>query len=230
MNLQAASLSVSEAVASRISMRAFQPTPVPGDLVRQLLEKAAYSPSGGNLQPWHVYVLGGDELARFKALMRERMQTNPRGDGPSFDIYPPDLGEPYRSRRAKCGEDMFGSMGIARENKMARQGFVAGNFQFWGAPLGMFFCLDKQMGPPQWSDLGMYIQTLMLLAREAGLHTCAQEAWVQWHKTVAEFLGLPENLILFCGLSMGYADPDHPVGKLRTERAALAEYATLKGI
>lgn len=221
---------VSEAVDSRIAMRAFRDTPVPGELVRQLLVAAARSPSGGNLQPWHIYVLGGDEMLRFKALMRERLQVNPRGDGPGYDIYPPDLGEPYRARRAKCGEDMYASMGIGREDKMSRLSFIAGNFQFWNAPVGMFFCLDKQMGPPQWSDLGMYIQTLMLLAREAGLHSCPQEAWTLWHKTVGEFLGLPDNQKLFCGLALGYADHEHPVSRVRTERAPLEEFATLKGI
>jgi nitroreductase len=223
-------MTVSEAVESRIAMRAFLEKPVSGELVRRLLTAAARSPSGGNLQPWHVHVLGGEELARFKALMRERLQANPRGDGPGYDIYPPALGEPYRARRAKCGEDMYASMGIAREDKMARLAFIAGNFQFWGAPIGMFFCLDRLMGPPQWSDLGMYIQTLMLLAREAGLHTCPQEAWTLWHKTVGDYLGLPENLQLFCGLALGHADLQHPVSRVRTERAPLQEVATLRGI
>lgn len=221
---------VSEAVDSRIAMRAFRDTPVPGDMVRRLLIAAARSPSGGNLQPWRVYVLGGEDLERFKALMRNRIQVNQRGDGAGYDIYPRELIEPYRARRAKCGEDMYATMSIARENKAARLAFIAGNFQFWGAPIGMFFCLDKQMGPPQWSDLGMYIQTLMLLAREAGLHSCPQEAWTLWHKTVGEFLGLPDNLALFCGLALGHADHQHPVSRVRTERAPLNEFATLRGI
>lgn len=223
-------MTVSEAVDSRTSMRAFRDTPVAGDLVRRLLTAAARSPSGGNLQPWHVYVLGGEELKRFKALMRERMQANPIGDGAGYDIYPRELVEPYRARRAKCGEDMYGTMNIPREDKAARLAFITGNFQFWGAPIGMFFCLDRQMGSPQWSDVGMYIQTLMLLAREAGLHSCPQEAWALWHKTVGEFLGLPENLMLFCGLAMGHADLQHPVSRMRTERATLQEFATLRGI
>lgn len=223
-------MTVSEAVASRTSMRAFRDTPVAGDLVRRLLTAAARSPSGGNLQPWHVYVLGGEELKRFKALMQERVQANPSGEGAGYDIYPRELVEPYRARRAKCGEDMYATMNIPREDKAARSAFITGNFQFWGAPIGLFFCLDRQMGSPQWSDVGMYIQTLMLLAREAGLHSCPQEAWALWHKTVGEFLDLPENLMLFCGLAMGYADRQHPVSRMRTERATLQEFATLRGI
>lgn len=223
-------MTVSDAVGTRIAMRAFLPTPVPSNLVRGLLSAAARAPSGGNLQPWHIYALAGDELARLKTLMRELTRTHPFGDDPGYEIYPQNLADPYRGRRAKCGEDMYATMGIDRDNKAARLAFVSGNFQFWGAPVGMFFCLDRQMGPPQWSDLGMYIQTLMLLAREAGLHTCPQEAWTRWDKAVVEFLGIPPNLMLFCGLALGYADNDHPVSRVRTERAPLAEFATLIGI
>jgi len=121
-------------------------------------------------------------------------------------------------------------MGIGRDDKNARVMFLAGNFQFWGAPVGIFFSIDRRMGPPQWSDLGMYIQTFMLLAREAGLDSCPQEAWTLWHRTVADFIGLPESQMLFCGLALGHADPAHPVNRLRTERAQLEEFAVFHGI
>lgn len=225
-----ATVTVSEAVETRIAVRAFLATPVSGELVRRLLVKAGRAPSGGNLQPWHVYALAGDELLRLKTLMQEVTREHPFGGDPGYEIYPPNLTEPYRGRRSKCGEDMYATMNVARDDKATRLAFVAGNFRFWDAPLGMFFCLDRQMGPPQWSDLGMYIQTLMLLAREAGLHTCPQEAWTLWDKTVSDFLGLPRELRLFCGLAMGYADPDHPVNTVRTERATLDDFATLIGI
>jgi nitroreductase len=223
-------MSVTDAVLSRMSARAFTDQPVDPALLRRILETARHSPSGGNVQPWHIVVLGGTELASFKALMRERL-NDPRspGDGPEYPIYPKDLGEPYRSRRFKCGEDMHGTMGIARENKDARYRFIAGNFQFWNAPVGMFFCVDRNMGGPQWSDLGMLIQTIMLLAREAGLHSCAQEAWTNWHKTVAGFLQLPPERMLFCGLALGYRDESHPVNRLRTDRAALEEFVQFRG-
>jgi nitroreductase len=174
-------------------------------------------------------VLAGAELARLKALMRDLTRDNPLCTEAGYAIYPPEIGEPYRSRRAKCGEDMYATMGISRAEKAARLKFMTGNFQFWGAPVGMFYCLDRQMGPPQWSDLGMYIQTLMLLACEAGLDTCPQEAWTLWDRTVSDFLDLPANLMLFCGLALGYADASHPVNTLRTERASLNEFASLRG-
>ncbi len=223
-------MSVTEAVNSRTSKRAFLDRPVPGELVRSILSTAARSPSGGNLQPWLVYALGGEELARFKTLVRERRQSALFGEKPEYEIYPAKLGEPYRSRRSKCGEDMYACLGITRDDMPARLAFVSGNFDFWNAPVAIFFCIDRQLGPTQWVDLGIYLQTVMLLAREAGLHTCAQEAWAMWHGTVAEFLQLPSNLMLFCGMALGYSDESNPVNRLRTERAALDEFATFRGL
>lgn len=223
-------LSVSDAVARRSSKRAFLDTPVSGELVREILGKAQRTPSGGNLQPWVVYALGGRELARFRELMRQRRVANAFGEGPEYPIYPEHLAEPYRGRRAQCGEDMYATMGIAREDKAARLDFVAGNFDFWNAPVALFVCIDRRLGATQWVDLGLYLQTVMLLACEAGLDTCAQEFWTLWHKTVAEFLSLPEHLMPFCGVAMGHADPDHPVNALRTARAPLAESVVFHGI
>ena len=117
-----------------------------------------------------------------------KLPAHPRGEGSEYDIYPPDLWDPYRSRRYKCGEDLYATIGVAREDKLGRLRQFARNYQFFGAPVGLFFCIDRRLGPPQWSDLGMYMQSVMLLAREHGLHTCAQEAWSVWHRTVGEFL------------------------------------------
>lgn len=223
-------MSVSEALISRTSKRAFLDRPVSGELVRRILTTAARSPSGCNLQPWQVFVLGGDELARFKALVAERRKDAPFGEGAEYEFFPSSLTEPYRSRRSQCGEDMYGCMGIARDDTAARLAFMAHNFDFWNAPVGLFFCIDRQFGATQWVDLGIYLQSVMLLAREAGLHTCAQEAWAMWHCTVAEFLQLPSHLMLFCGMALGYADEQHPVNGLRTGRAELDEFATFRGI
>ncbi len=223
---------VSEAVTSRRSIRAFTDKPVDPALVRRLVDDARWAPSGGNVQPWHITVLAGAPLEQLKQIMRAKPQegfvNSPEGSG--YDIYPRDLSEPYKTRRARCGEMMYATMNIPRGERAARLNFVAGNFVFWNAPVGMFFSMGRQMGPPQWSDLGMYIQTLMLLAREAGLHTCPQEAWTNWHRTVSEFIALPADRMLFCGLALGYADESHPVNQLRTERAPLEEIAEFRGL
>jgi nitroreductase len=223
-------VNVSEAVASRMSCRAFLDTPVPGDTVRAILDAARHAPSGGNLQPWLVYALAGEPLAEMKSTVRAQVMANPRGDGThEYDIYPPGLGEPYRTRRFKAGEDLYATIGIPREDKLARLTQLARNYDFFGAPVGLFFYLDRSLGPPQWSDVGMYMQTVMLLAREHGLHTCAQEIWSLVPVTVQKQLDVPANLILFSGMALGYADPSHPINTLRTERALLNEFSILKG-
>jgi len=222
-------VNVSEALATRMSCRTFLPTPVPQATVRAILDGAKQSPSGGNLQPWRVHVLAGQPLAEFIALVRSKVPTHPRGEGSEYEIYPTALWEPYRSRRFKCGEDMYATIGVAREDKLARLLQFARNYEFFGAPVGLFFCIDRRMGPPQWSDLGMYMQSVMLLAREHGLHTCAQEAWSVWYRTVGEFLRLPPELMLFSGMALGYRDESAPINSLKTDRAPLEEFAELRG-
>ncbi|MEQ8379563.1 nitroreductase [Parvibaculum sp.] len=223
-------MKVSEALKTRITCRAFLDREVPEATVRQILEEAKYAPSGGNLQPWHAYVITGERLKEFLAIIAEKQKTNPFGDGDTeYDIYPKGLTEPYKARRFKCGEDMYATIGVPREDKEGRMKQFMRNFTFFDAPVAMFFAIDRQMGLGQWSDLGMFIQSLMLVAREHGLHTAPQEAWAIWHKTVSEFLDMPEELMLFCGLGLGYMDETAPINHLRTDRAPLEEFATLSG-
>lgn len=216
-------MQVSEAVAKRSSIRAFTEQQVPSELLRELVSKAARSPSGGNVQPWRIFVLNGDAMVRFKAHCE--VQTEP--EAPAYAIYPQGLTEPYRSSRFKVGEDMYALLGIAREDKEARIARLMENYQFFGAPAAFFCYVDRQMGPPQWSDLGMFLQTFMLLAEEAGLSTCAQEAWGTRPQTVGSFLDVPEELMIFCGMAIGYKDPSAKVNDLKSDRAPFDEFAKL---
>lgn len=211
-------MNVSEAVAARRSVRAFLAQPVDPDLLRGLLQKAARAPSGGNVQPWRIVLVNGAAMARLRAFLRER--TGP--ETPAYPIYPARLKSPYRDSRFKVGEDMYALLGIAREDKPARLRWVARNFDFFGAPAAFFCFVDRQMGPPQWSDLGMFLQTFMLLAREAGLDTCAQEAWSQRAESVQAFTGADPDLMLFCGMAIGYRDPAAPVNTLVSDREPAA--------
>lgn len=223
-------MKVSDAINSRITTRAFSDKPVPGEVLRSILETAKRAPSGGNLQPWHVWVLGGAEMVRFKALIKEKMTASPRGEGTEYQIYPGELKEPYKARRFKCGEDMYATINVAREDKFGRLLNFARNFEFFGAPAAFFFAIDRQMQQGQWADLGMFMQSIMLLAREHGLHTCPQEAWAIWHKTLGEFLSIPPELMLFCGMGIGTMDETQPINTLRTDRAPLGEFATFVGV
>ena len=222
-------MTVSEAILSRMSCRAFLDTPVPARTVRELLEMARHSPSGGNLQPWHVFAIAGEPLQQLRAIIREKLPTHPRGEGSQYNVYPPDLTEPYRSRRFKCGEDLYGTIGVTRADRAARLTQFARNYDFYGAPTALFFAIDRQMGSPQWCDVGMFMQCIMLLARERGLHTCAQESWSVWHRVVAEFFAFPGELMLFCAMSIGYRDESAPINRLHTDRAGLEEFATFRG-
>jgi len=223
------SMSVSEAVATRMSCRAFLGTPVSGQAISEILEAAKQAPSGGNLQPWRVYAVAGEPLRELRALIAAKLPGQPMGEGSEYNMYPPNLTEPYRSRRFKCGEDLYATIGIARENRAGRLVQFARNFEFFGAPAALFFAIDRQMGADQWADVGMFMQSIMLLARERGLHTCPQEAWSLWYRTLGEFLAMPPELMLFCGMSIGYRDESAPINQLKTDRAPLEEFATFHG-
>jgi nitroreductase len=218
-------MNVSEAIARRISIRAFRPDPVERAVVADILERAARAPSGGNLQPWRVYALTGQPLAEFKA----KVAANPMGEPPEYDVYPPNLWEPFRTRRWQNGEDLYATIGIPREDKAARLRQLAKNGEFFGAPVGLFFCLDRKLGPPQWADLGMYMENVMLLAVERGLDTCPQEYWARYPKTVAAFVGLPDDHMVFSGMAMGYRDPEHPINALRASRDPVDAWCELRG-
>ena len=222
-------MNVSEAIASRRSVRAFLAKPVPEDTLREVLELAARAPSGGNLQPWRLYALAGKPLVQFKARMRERLAASPSPDPLEYHVYPENLWEPHRTQRFRVGEMMYGEIGIPREDKAARLTWFRNNYDFFGAPVGLFCYLDRRMGPPQWSDVGMYLENVMLLLRERGLDSCPQECWSIYNRMVAEFLNPPTELLLFCGMAIGYADETAPANRLRTERMKLEEFAEFRG-
>ena len=218
-------MDVSEAVAARVSIRAFRPEPVAADVVRDILVRAARAPSGGNLQPWRVYALAGEALARLKA----EAAANPFGETPEYDVYPPELWDPFRTRRFQNGEDLYATIGLPREDKPARLRQLARNGELFGAPVGLFFALDRKLGPPQWADLGMYMQTVMLLASERGLDTCAQEYWARYPQTVAAAVGLPADHMLFSGMALGRRDPEAPINTLKSRRDPFETWGELIG-
>jgi nitroreductase len=220
-------MDVTEAVARRMSVRAFKPDPVSADVVRELLEAAKRSPSGGNLQPWRVHAISGEPLQALIAKAKTLAFTG--AEAMEYDIYPKDLWAPLKGRRFQCGEDMYAILDIPREDKAGRLKWFARNVEFFGAPVGLFFTLDRRCGPPQWSDVGMFMQTFMLLAVERGLGTCAQEFWATLPKTVGEAIGLDADHMLFSGMSLGYPDEAKPINTLKTRREPFDAFADLIG-
>ena len=213
-------MDVTEAVDSRKSIRAFLDKAVDDSLIKELLEKSSRAASGGNLQPWKIYVINGKTMDSFHKFQSE--WTEP--ETPAYAIYPENLKEPYKTSRYEVADDMYSLLGIEREDKEARFKQVLKNYEFFGAPAAFFCFVDRQMGRPQWSDLGMFLQTFMLLAREAGLDTCPQEAWAMKQESVTTFVEAPDELMLFCGMAIGYQDESEKVNELRTSRRPIEDW------
>ena len=219
---------VTDAIKSRKSVRQFTDIPVEEETLREILELAKWSPSGGNLQPWKVHVLAGANLSGFVADINNKLISGQMEDA-EYDIYPPELTEPYRTRRRVVGQDLYDLIGVSREDTAGKMKQLAKNFSFFGAPIGMFFVIDRQMEIGQYVDLGMFMQNIMLLARERGLHTCPQEAWARWPKSIAQHLKLPDNEMVFCGMALGYMDEDAVINSLQSKREEFDEFAALHG-
>lgn len=222
-------MDVFEAVASRFSCRAFQPTPVLEATVRDIIARAARAPSAGNMQPWQIYAVAGKRVEALKTLLAPRMSELPIGEGGDYQIYPDPIHEPYRARRFEVGELLYKSIGVTRADKPARYRQYSRNFQFFGAPVGLFFALEKSFGVAQWADIGGFLQTVTLIARGYGLHTCPQQAWVSFHNTVRDFLDLPASQMIYSGMALGYADETAPINSWRAPRAPVDTFATFSG-
>jgi len=170
-------MDVYEAVTSRRAVRGFTDRPAPQEVLERVLGAAAWAPSGSNLQPWHIYVVTGTPLAQLKKLAVERVAAGDAWDEREFVMYPPDLKSPYGERRSAFGRERYSALGIAREDWEARQRAAIANWDCFGAPAALFCYIDRDLGRPQWADLGMYLQSVMLLLRVEGLHSCPQMAW-----------------------------------------------------
>ena len=217
-------MDVYEAVQTRRAVRGFTDEPVPTEVLERVLSAAAWSPSGSNVQPWRIYVVTGQPLARLKKVAVERVAAGDPWDEAEYVMYPPTLKSPYGERRSAFGKERYSALGVAREDWEARQRAAIANWDCFGAPAALFCYIDRDMGLPQWADLGMYLQTVMLLLRAEGLSSCPQMSWAKVRKTVAEVVSPPDELMLFCGMSIGYEDP--AVSYIRTGRAPLEETLT----
>ena len=220
------SLTPTEAITSRRSVRAFTDEPVADELIRAILTDAARAPSGTNIQPWHVIVLQGEARDSLVDAVQAAFDEGDRSSQEQY--YPSEFVEPYLARRRKIGWDMYGLLGIERGEyeKMAAQ--HRKNYEFFGAPVGMFFTLHETMRSGGWMDLGLYMANIMTLAREHGLHTCPQAAWQEFGHIVHKALELPDDQAMIVGMALGYEDTDAVVNTLETERAALSEFVDFR--
>ena len=222
-------MNVTQADATRRSVRQFADKPVERAVLERVLDKARNAPSGGNVQPWNAIVLTGEPLARLTEAILAKAASEPMGSGFEYDIYPPALDDRYEAQRRAVGHAMFEAVGLGREDKAGRIAQMAQNWSGFGAPVQLFTYTRKYMGSPQWSDMGMWLQTVMLLLREEGLDSCAQEIWARYGEFMREQLGIDDEYIFFCGMAIGYRDAGAPINTFAVPRVALAESVAFKG-
>lgn len=211
-------MSIAQVLETRKSVRAFLDQPVPRDQIERLLRQSARAPSGGNLQPWHARIIDGLAMATFKDLMDRRVAEAPQGEAMPSPFYPLQLTAAQIRRRRRNGEILYDALRIDRADAEARRQWNLLNFRFFGAPTGVLLFLDRNATPFQWLDLGVYLQSFLLLLEEAGLAACPQADWAMYDETVRCALGVGDNMMLICGVAIGHADPTHPENFIRTER------------
>ncbi|MFZ6800269.1 nitroreductase [Undibacterium sp. Di24W] len=217
---------VDQVIRSRRSLRAFLPTPIAAEDIQSILEVAARAPSGTNTQPWKVFVLRGQSLQRLsEAILAAHNDLEvAKTHTEEYKYYPVEWRSPYIDRRRKVGWDLYALLGLTRENKLGMHIQHGRNYQFFDAPVGLIFTIDRIMEQGSWLDYGMFLQNIMLAARARGLDTCPQAAFTQYHQIIEKHLQLPEDQMVVCGMSLGFADMTKVENTLITERAALTEF------
>lgn len=220
---------VDEAITSRRSVRRFLPTPVPMETVEAILDVAARAPSGTNMQPWRGYALAGEPKARLIEAVQAVFDATEPGHVQEVQYYPDEFFDPYLSRRREVGWGLYGLLGIARGETAKMKAQHRRNFQFFDAPVGMIFTIDRRLATGSWLDYGMFLENIMVAARARGLDTCAQAAWSHYHKAIRPVLGLAPEEVVVCGMALGHADADAPENRLETRRAPAREFVRFLG-
>lgn len=222
-------MDVIEAVQNRISTRAFLDTALSKESIQEILDIARYSPSSSNIQPWKTVVVTGTEKEAISHLALKTLAANPAGEEDEYPIYPKDLPQKYHERRANVGKAMYEIMGIEREDASARQAWAIDNFNFYGAPAAIFFTIDRLHGRNQWASLGMFMQTVCLVAHAKGYATCMQEIWAMVRKSLHAHLELDSSEVIYAGMALGIADKTQPINGLRTERESVDNFSRFIG-
>ena len=225
-NLTEPAADVFDAACSRRSIRAYLAQSVPKETLRDIVALGGQAPSGSNIQPWRVHVLTGATLKRVGGAIQQAFLTDAPGHQRDYDYYTDPIEEPFLARRRACGWGLYGTLGIGRGDHEKSKAYRAGNYVFFGAPVGLVFTIDRKLEVGSWLDYGMFLQTIMLAARAHGLHTCAEASIASYPDIVRRELGISGDRTVICGMAMGYAEPDAVVNTFRPARIALADYAT----
>jgi nitroreductase len=213
------------AARTRRSIRAYKADPVPIEIVREIVALGRHAPSGSNIQPWRVHVLTGSALTRVGSAIQQAFLSDEPGHKRDYDYYTDPIVDPYLARRRQCGWGLYGTLGIGRGDREKSKAYRATNYNFFSAPVGLVFTIDRKLEKGSWLDYGMFLQTIMLAARAKGLHTCAEAAIASYPDIVRRELAIKHDWIVICGMALGYADPDAVINTFQPPRIELQEYA-----
>ena len=225
-SLPRAQTDVFQALATRRSVRAFLPNPVPRETVETILELAARAPSGSNIQPWKVWVVAGEAKDRVTAKILAAYDADDPSHAEEYAYYPDQWTEPFVGRRRKLGKDLYSLVGIGKGDTAAMKRQTGRNYSFFGAPVGMFLTVDGGMNQGSWLDTGTFLQSVLVAARGFGLDTCPQQSFSKYHRIIKDELGIPEDQKIACGIALGYIDEGAPENALVTEREPLSQFST----
>ena len=214
-----------DAIRTRRSTRAFLKMPVPRETIGEILTLAGCAPSGSNIQPWEVRVLTGETLERIASLLTDAYLTG-KPQKRDYAYYTDPIYEPYLARRRQCGWGLYGTLGIAKGERERTREAQARNYEFFGAPMGLVFSIDRQLEKGSWLDYGMFLQTIMLAARSYGLHTCPQAAIANYPDILRRELSIADDRAIICGMAVGYADPDALINTFQPPRIPVSDYVT----
>ena len=218
-------MNLNELIKSRYSVRSFTDDTVDIETIREILEISSNAPSGGNIQPWKVYVVTGGTKEK---LIKKALNNFDNGvqEKIEYDIYPNPLDEEYKRRRSECARDMYTALSIKQDDTELRLSQIRENFKFFGAPVGMIVTIDSAFAENGWGHVGMFIQNICLSAVDNDMGTCLQESWSIYPETVKDFLNIPDNEVVWCGIALGYPNKEHPINNYRTSRESIEKFVT----
>ena len=224
-DINKAAADVFEAARTRRSIRSYKRDPVPAHVLREVVALGRHAPSGSNIQPWRVHVLTGATLARVSKAIKTAFLSDEPGHARDYEYYTDPVYEPYLTRRRQCGWGLYGTLGIGRGDRDKSKAYRATNYDFFGAPAGLIFTIDRKLEIGSWLDYGMFLQTIMLGARARGLHTCSEASIASYPDIVRRELAIANDFVVICGMAIGYADPDAIVNTFQPPRVDLDDFA-----
>ena len=218
-------MNLKEIIRSRYSVRSFTDESIDIETIKEILEISSFAPSGGNIQPWKIYVASNNAKEKLveKALANYDTGVQEKAE---YQIYPNPLDDKYKKRRSECAKDMYTALSIKQDDIKSRLSQIRENFKFFGAPVGMIVTIDKAFAENGWGHVGMFIQNICLSTVERGMGTCLQESWSIYPETVKDILNIPDDEVVWCGIALGYPNKEHPINNYRTSRESIEKFVT----